>query len=300
MSRKPKIHCPQCGRFMSRDKKHACTKMYGRKLQVGFFRKFLSRSDDDHVRPVSSAKVDAGNAVGDVDDYSLMHKAFRDKTSDVLEGQEVLFVVGEEGEVPVVPKVEEFVNSAEVDSGSGESLGERVLAGEMPMFLTPNEILEGWAPTQNDRLYWYENGRGSPDHEETDEEFWARKLREVKGLEPRRNAFPPFKDYRKEPLPSAPSREAPGFASEEPAVFPTEEYDSLYEALTVEGVNFPISLANIHVLEETVDGPIIKEPQVLGGNHRIAAMKELNPDEPIPVLFFDSLRQAKDSLKEEY
>jgi len=170
--------------------------------------------------------------------------------------------------------------------------GERVMGkleeGQIPMWMTAQEITSQFSPLENDRLYWYEDGRGTPAHDETDDEFWERKLRESKGA-PRRLKFPALRD---DAIPPAPSKEAPGFD------YPDEEGEtssshSLYDALKQEGVTQPVSLQNPGSDQEA-------RPQVLGGNHRIAAMKEIDPKALIPVQFFDDMKEAQEQLGDSY
>lgn len=172
---------------------------------------------------------------------------------------------------------------------------QRLAEGQAPLVMTPREIRENFAPLDGDRLYWYEDGRGSPDHDETDEEFWARKLRESRG-DRRRHKLPPWDQTGTQPVPPAPSRERPGFDHpvDDTPGYPNEGHATLFDALAADGVTNPVSLQFLP--EERAEG----RRQVLGGNHRVAAMSELAPDEPIPVAFFDRLRDAKDSLGESY
>lgn len=316
MSRQVNMHCPKCGQFMSRKGKHKCVQLNGERVQVGFLRGLASRFTSSHVGAVGSVggEVERGSSHNESTDYAVMYDVLRGKRESSLrevereiEGQEILFDA-KNFSVTGSPGVEVIEESVPIVEGEGEfDFGGRIVHGERPMFMTPNEIMEGWAPTEADRLYWYENGRGSDIYDETDEEFWDRKLREAKGLEERRLKFPSMRmdeDAPSEP-PPAPSKEAPGFPSGEGSEYRDSNgedsiHDSLYDALDAEGVNSPISLENVNKIGEVSDLPIVKEPQVLGGNHRIAAMKELNPDEPIPVLFFDSVQEAKNSLQEEY
>jgi len=184
-----------------------------------------------------------------------------------------------------------LLQSQEAEQSNSEEpeVHRRLAEGQLPMFMTAKEVLDRYRPAEGDRLYWYENGRGTPDHEETDQELWERKLREAKG-ETRRHKFPP---WGAEERPPAPSKESPGFLhpNAEPE-YTSDRHPSLFDAVKEEGVVAPISLQT----DQEAGG----RPQVLGGHHRVATMNDLDPEALFPVSFHDSMKDAKESLGESY
>jgi hypothetical protein len=242
-----------------------------RKGEQGFRRtgRKPSRAPAPGYRPPLTARAHALRE--DIPNFGFLYRSMQDRLARQARESE------EQAEPRTTP-----------EATPGERVIERLREGEVPMWMTAEEIESQFAPLENDRLYWYEDGRGSPAHDETDQEFWDRKLRESRGA-PRRLKFPVLDPDGS--IPPAPSQESPGFAY--PESDGSDARGALYESLQAEGVQEAVSLQH-------PDGAGEERPQVLGGGHRVAAMKDIAPDALIPVRFFDDMRQAQDELGDSY
>ena len=194
------------------------------------------------------------------------------------------------GQTPPAPATTDLYARFKAAHANGLAAGEP--APTLPTSMTSREILEHFGPLDNDRLYWYENGRSSADHSENDEQFWARKTSEAR-TNTRRDRLPPQGSTERPPVPS---EEAPGFHNPSwSSSYPNDRAESLFDDIASHGVLTPVSLQR----DPATVGEAGK-PEILGGLHRVAVMAAANPDDLIPVAFFDSVSDAQKSLGENY
>ena len=174
------------------------------------------------------------------------------------------------------------------------SLRDAIRAGRTPESMTPREIVAIYQGLDNDRLYWYEDGRDSRDWHENDPAMWARKAAEAR-TGAYRTRFP-GENFEGKTVP-APTFEQPGFPLEVAVdSAPAKNWEgSLYDSIVANGVLGPISLSD----RDAVLGQL-GLPQVLGGTHRLAVALEVAPDRPVPVSFHSTLVDAISYLGDRY
>lgn len=193
------------------------------------------------------------------------------------------------------------------------------LTGQLPLFMTAREIEETFQPLDADREFVY--GRSTDDYfhgsgEETDEELYARKLEEAGMTYEERRGYTPRKIYlnrqgkmtarsatygepntadllaHSEALalwrrgdtdthPEPPGKRIPHQKVIEPDM-------SLEEQVLHHNGNIPgvISLSTVQFGGQG-------RPEIVGGHHRMAVMREHFPDQPMPVEFFNNIFDAK-------
>lgn len=139
---------------------------------------------------------------------------------------------------------------------------------QLPMFMTPREIMAKYQPLDGDREDVVDDW--DADYEETrpetDAELWDRKFDETHE-----------KDHTGDEY-WADDNNAP----------------SLHDSVRDEGVRNPISLQ----FPDRVGSQ--GKPQVLGGHHRLVVAEAYRPDDLVPVEHFKNPRRAQKSLKGRY
>ena len=81
--------------------------------------------------------------------------------------------------------------------------------------------------------------------------------------------------------------------SQAPIMHGKQRSPSLYEKLQTEGVQHPIPLSTMHYKGS-------HRPMVAGGQHRVAAMSHLNPDQLMPVLHHETIITAQSDPNYKY
>jgi hypothetical protein len=154
-------------------------------------------------------------------------------------------------------------------------LGHEIAKGNMPMFMTGGEIKEHYAPNEGDRNPKPNNIFES----ESDNEVWARKLKESKMTGVERYGKERFERDRGGAWRSlaGPQLAAQGIRPES----------------SIESVSKAKGAPQGTVAVETTTKGTNRKPQVLGGHHRIALAAEQFKSHFFPVKHSDSMEEAQ-------
>ena len=162
----------------------------------------------------------------------------------------------------------------------------------LAMFHTADEIKAGWRPAEGDRMwhgtpYFVSKNPNppmrlgeEPPQTETDEQMWERK---------RIESMQSPAEARQRNIGHALANRMLDPANVE-KVPPPKHDESLVEHLAGGGEIPPIPLAH---MKNPLSGDVDKRPMVAGGQHRIAAMSHLNPDQLLPVVHHEDIIDAK-------
>lgn len=184
---------------------------------------------------------------------------------------------------------------------------------QLQMFMTPREVMHKYQPLEGDReeggasgypssgtrtasvsgqRYRYGSDTKGPYEAtpggtkwrtptESDEDLWNRKTEESQY----------DNDVRRE---TRVGTSWYGSDTNIPTTRPSMGTEPLYESIQKHGVKAPISLGTT--------GPrgTSDKRQVVGGHHRLASQFDINPDQPIPVLHFHDIYEARAGVFKPY
>ena len=167
-----------------------------------------------------------------------------------------------------------------------ESVRDRLARGEHPMFMSSQEILSTYQSLDADRDF----RRLASTLEEEEEIFFTKKINEAEERWPNgRPKYADDEDYQYWPKDEYPS------PKELRAMRDADSLPSLYSDIKKNGIQNPISLQES--LRRTGN---MGRPEILGGHHRLAIIRTIDPTQPIPVAFFEDIYYARDILGDNY
>ena len=160
-----------------------------------------------------------------------------------------------------------------------KDLGKAIKQGYMPMFMTGSEIKENFAPHENDKQITATNPKFPLDKTyETNDQLWARKLKEAKQTGAER--------YGKEAFERSGNswRTLSGPALARKGITANSSIESVAKEKGLSGV--------IHV-QDRVAYPADKQ-QILGGHHRVALSADQFKEHIFPVTYSKNLEAAQE------
>lgn len=164
---------------------------------------------------------------------------------------------------------------------------------QLPMFMNSKEIGQHYQVLDGDREGVYDEDGYFSGNEENDHEVLSRKYDEATTYGAAGTTSDP--DYLPESVKNAPKPQFGAFEFDQPGLDPYEHvadgHPSLADSIRQHGVEKPITL-EAPKWSAQYDGSQGK-PQILGGHHRYAVMREERPNDLMPVTFRNDFWEAK-------